>query len=81
MAPFEDCLHRLEEIVDELEKGELPLERALQLFEEGMKLSADCRKELDEAEGKIEILVKQNGRVQAEAFEPTGERAQARSKQ
>ncbi len=69
MAKFEECLQRLENIVNELEKGDLPLEQALTLFEEGVQLSASCRKELEEAEGKVEILLKQNGKLQAEAFE------------
>lgn len=72
---FEDCLERLEKIVRELEKGEVPLEKSLTLFEEGMQLSAACRKELEEAEGKIEILLKQNGKLQTEPFEPPAERA------
>jgi exodeoxyribonuclease VII small subunit len=67
---FEDCLQRLEKIVQELEKGEIPLEKSLTLFEEGMQLSAICRKELEEAEGKVEILLKHNGKLQAEPFEP-----------
>ncbi len=66
---FEDCLQRLEKIVDELEKGNVPLEQALKLFEEGMQLSSSCRKELEEAEGKVEILLKQNGKLQPEPFE------------
>ena len=70
MAKFEDCLQRLEKIVGELEKGDVPLEKSLTLFEEGMQLSGTCRKELEEAEGKVEILLKQNGKVQAEPFEP-----------
>lgn len=69
MPKFEDCLQRLEKIVDELEKGDLPLEQALKLFEEGMELSNSCRKELESAEGKVEILLKQNGKMQAEPFE------------
>ena len=75
MAKFEDCLQRLEKIVQELEKGEVPLEKSLTLFEEGMQLSAACRKELEEAEGKVEILLKQNGKLQAEAFEPPAAQA------
>lgn len=70
MPKFEECLQRLEKIVQELEKGDVPLETSLTLFEEGMQLSASCRKELDEAEGKVEILLKQNGKLQPEAFEP-----------
>jgi exodeoxyribonuclease VII small subunit len=70
LPKFEDCLQRLEKIVDELEKGDLPLEQALKLFEEGMELSNSCRKELESAEGKVEILLKQNGKIQVEPFEP-----------
>ena len=70
MPKFEDCLQRLEQIVDELEKGNVPLEQALKLFEEGLKLSSSCRKELEEAEGKVEILLRQNGKLQPEPYEP-----------
>lgn len=69
MAKFEDCLKRLEEIVDQLEKGDLPLEQSLALFEEGMKLSNACRGELEQAEGKVEILMKQGAKLQAQPFE------------
>jgi len=75
LAKFEDCLQRLEKIVNELEKGDVPLEKSLTLFEEGMQLSTTCRKELEEAEGKVEILLKQNGKVQAEPFEPSVEKS------
>lgn len=78
MPKFEDCLQRLEKIVDQLEKGEIPLEQALKLFEEGIQLSNSCRKELDEAEGKVEILLKNNGKIQAEPFEPLAERADSK---
>jgi len=61
-------LQRLEAIVKEMEKGELPLEQSLKLFEEGIALSGACKKELDEAEGKIEILLKKQGRLQPERF-------------
>jgi exodeoxyribonuclease VII small subunit len=69
LPKFEECLQRLEEIVVELEKGEVPLENALALFEEGIRLSTSCRRELEEAEGKVEILLKQNGKLQPEPFE------------
>ena len=69
MAKFEECLQRLETIVNELEKGDVALDRALELFDEGMKLSGSCRKELEEAEGKVEILLKRNGKLQPEPFE------------
>ena len=75
MVKFEECLERLEKIVKELEKGEVPLEKSLTLFEEGMQLSATCRKQLEDAEGKVEILLKQNGKLQTEPFEPPTERA------
>ena len=74
MAKFEDCLQRLEKIVQELEKGEVPLEKSLTLFEEGMQLSATCRKELEQAEGKVEILLKKTGgELAAEVFDPEAE--------
>lgn len=76
MPNFEVSLQRLEEIVDEMEKGNVPLEQALKLFEEGLKLSSSCRKELEEAEGKVEILLRQNGKLQPEPYEPATERAQ-----
>ena len=70
---FEKGLERLEKIVQELEQGDLPLERALELFEEGMKLSGNCRRQLEEAENKVEILVKKAGKVVAEPFQPNEE--------
>ncbi len=67
---FEAALARLEEIVAELERGDLPLEQSLKLFEEGIKLSRLCSKRLEEAERKVEILLKdQNGEIRAEPFE------------
>ena len=74
---FEKNLERLDGIVRELEDAELPLEKALQLYEEGMKLSEVCHKQLEEAEGKVEILTKRaGGKVVAEPFE-AGEKALA----
>jgi len=70
---FEDCLQRLEQIVDELEKGNVPLEQALKLFEEGLQLSGSCRKELEEAEGKVELLLKQNGKLQPGPYNAVAE--------
>jgi len=78
VAKFEESIQRLEKIVQELEKGEVPLEKSLTLFEEGMQLSTTCRKELEQAEGKVEILLKQNGKLQAESFEPMTEAPTAR---
>ena len=63
---FETGLQQLEAIVKEMESGELPLERALELFERGMKLSDACRKQLEEAESRVEILMKRAGEVHPE---------------
>jgi len=66
---FEKNLERLDTIVRQLEDAELPLEKALQLYEEGMKLSEVCHKQLEEAEGRVEILMKKSGgKVVAEPF-------------
>jgi exodeoxyribonuclease VII small subunit len=54
---FEDAMARLETIVGELERGDLPLEESLKIFEEGIKLSKTCLKMLDDAERKVEILI------------------------
>jgi len=67
---FEAALSRLEEIVSELESGELGLEQSLKLFEEGVKLSRICNSRLEEAERKVEILLKdKSGKVTAKPFE------------
>lgn len=63
---FETGLQQLEAIVKEMESGELPLERALELFERGMKLSDACRKQLEEAETRVEVLMKRVGEVHPE---------------
>ena len=55
---FEDCLTRLEQIVTALEAGNLPLEESLKVFEEGVSLARQCTKYLDDAERRIELLVK-----------------------
>lgn len=71
MATFEDSIKQLEKIVEQLEKGDLPLEDSVKLFEEGVRLSSACKQELDEAEGKVQILVKQrDGSMKAEPFPP-----------
>jgi exodeoxyribonuclease VII small subunit len=55
---FELALQQLEQIVQKLEKGELPLEESLKLYEEGIRLSRLCHAKLEEAEGRIEVLMK-----------------------
>ncbi len=71
---FEQALARLEQIVEQLEKGELALEKSLQLFEEGIKISQFCGSKLDEAERNVEILLKSTeGELKEEPFEVSGE--------
>ena len=60
---FESSLKELESIVEQLEGGDLPLEQSLELFERGVRLSRDCQKRLDEAERKVEILLKEGDGV------------------
>jgi exodeoxyribonuclease VII small subunit len=55
---FEQALQQLEQIVQKLEKGELPLEDSLKLYEDGIRLSRLCHAKLEEAEGRIEVLLK-----------------------
>ena len=65
---FEACLDQLEKVVKELESGELPLERSLELFEKGMALSDTCRKQLEDAETRVEMLIRKEGKLQPEPF-------------
>jgi exodeoxyribonuclease VII small subunit len=66
---FERAMARLEAIVAELEKGDLPLEESLKIFEEGIRLSKSCLKVLEEAERKVEVLVQdKNGKKELRAF-------------
>ncbi len=66
---FENAMDKLEKIVQELESADLPLEKAIKKFEEGVQLSKFCSKKLDETEKKITILLKdQNGRVFDKTF-------------
>ena len=68
---FEEALRELEGIVNRLEEGDLPLEEALQFFEEGVKLSRYCHTKLDEAQKRVEILLKdERGTMTAQPFEP-----------
>jgi exodeoxyribonuclease VII small subunit len=71
---FEKSLARLEEVVKKLESTDLSLDEAMKLFEEGVKLSRECQKQLEEAEGRVEILLrKADGKIAAEPFEPEDE--------
>lgn len=67
---FEDSLQRLETVVGQLERTDLTLEDSVKLFEEGMALVSLCRKQLDAAEAKVEILVKRAGGMAPQAFTP-----------
>ena len=66
---LEKALTDLEEIVEELESGDLPLEKAMKKFEEGFKLTRNCQAALKEAEQKVEILLKSAGGEDLEDFE------------
>ena len=67
---FEKAMDRLEEIVQGLEKGDLSLEDSLKIFEEGIRLSQVCMARLDEAEKKVEILMKEKGKTVLKPFLP-----------
>jgi exodeoxyribonuclease VII small subunit len=70
---FEKSLARLEEVVKRLEQPNLPLTEAMKLFEEGLQLAQQCQKQLQEAEGRVEILLKSaDGKLAAEPFRPKG---------
>ena len=71
---FERSLARLEEVVRRLESPQLSLDDAMKLFEEGVALSRECQKQLEEAEGRVEILLKKaDGKLAAEPFDPERE--------
>lgn len=66
---FEESLKKIEDIVEKLESGDLPLEESLKLYEDGIKLIKTCLSKLEEVERKIEILVKdKNGKISAKPF-------------
>jgi exodeoxyribonuclease VII small subunit len=67
---FETSLDELEKVVRELEGGDLALERSLELFERGMALSDSCRQQLEAAETRVEILIRNAGKLTAEPFRP-----------
>jgi exodeoxyribonuclease VII small subunit len=74
MPSFEESLKKLETVVERLEKGDLPLEESLKLFEEGVRLSETCKKQLESAEGKVQMLLKQrDGTFKTEPFPPEHE--------
>jgi exodeoxyribonuclease VII small subunit len=79
---FENALSELEGVVEKMEEGNLKLNESLALFEKGVKLAKFLREELDKAEKKIEILVKdEKGEVSPEPFELKGEEAPTEEKE
>lgn len=77
---FEDALNKLEKIVSNLEEGDIPLEESLKLYEEGIRLSRFCNQKLDEAEKRVEILMKgKEGTLKPEPFDPSTSSGQAPS--
>ena len=72
-VPFEQSLAELEAVVKQLESADLPLEKSLELFEKGMQLSEACRKQLTEAETRVEVLLKKGASVEAVPFDPEEE--------
>lgn len=70
IATFEAELAQLEKVVHELESGDLELERSLQLFEQGMALSESCRKQLLDAETRVEMMIRREGRLEPVPFDP-----------
>ena len=69
MKSFEERLNRLESLSEKLKEGKIPLEEAVSIFEEGMKLAKDLEKELSKIERKVEILVNEPGRKNGEGGE------------
>lgn len=65
---FEEALARLDELVRRMESGEMTLEESLKAFEEGIKLSRLCAKKLDEADRRVEILLRQDGELTAKPY-------------
>ena len=76
---FEASLNALERIVAQLESGDLPLEKALGIFEEGVGLARRCQEKLGEAERKVEMLLRERGEIKAVAFELQRESNEAES--
>jgi len=67
---FEASLDEFEKVVKELESGDLSLERSLALFERGVNLSDTCRRQLEQAETRVETLIRKEGKIAAEPFRP-----------
>lgn len=70
---FEEQINELENIIKELEEGKLNLDDSVSKFEEGMQISKECNKMLEDAEKKITILLNQDGEVKEETFDVNNE--------
>jgi exodeoxyribonuclease VII small subunit len=68
LPPFEESLSELEQLIERMEQGNLPLEESLQLFERGVQLTRSCQKSLKEAEQKVSILLEENGEPTLKPF-------------
>lgn len=67
---FEEAMNQLEDIVSQLEHGDVPLEKAIDLFQQGMRLSQLCGQKLAQVERKIEMIVEEDGAVEKQPFQP-----------
>ena len=67
---LEVSLVELEDLVKKLESGELPLDQAVEMFEKGVKLGEECRKQIEEAETRVEMLLKRGGKVEPGPMPP-----------
>jgi exodeoxyribonuclease VII small subunit len=74
---FEQAMEQLETIVAKLESGDVPLEQAIELFQEGMRLSRICSKKLESVERKIEMLLEEDGQTVKKPFSPGEEKGDA----
>ena len=68
---FEHSLARLETLVTQMEQGDLPIEEALTLFEEGVRLTRECQQILDQAEQKVQFLVENGTQLESRPFHDT----------
>ncbi len=66
---FENALSRLEQITEELEDGDLNLDKSLKKFDEGIKLAEFCNEKLSEAKAKVELLLDKNGKLESVPFD------------
>jgi len=72
---FEQSLTDLEQLVDQMESGELSLEKALETFEQGIQLTRHCQTMLNEAEQKVQLLVENNGQIESLPFDSSPQEA------